>query len=342
MHRLFLAALAAASVAYVVPSLAQKTASEGYRISGPFVHENLAVYFVHGKGKGGPVPLTLEEALAEGLVNVYETGQVNQLAIENLGREEVFVQSGDIVKGGRQDRLLTVSLTLPPNSGRVPIASFCVEQGRWAPRGREEAQKFSSSSAALPSREAKLAVRAPQPVTAGEPVGVSRQAEVWRNVARIQDKLSGNVGAPVASGLSRTSLQLSLENEKLAETRAAYVKALQSAGENESDIVGYVFAINGKLNSGDLYPSNGLFRKMWPKLLAASATEAISEKNEIGGVTPSAEAVLAFLSQAEEGKPTVKNIDGRVRFETREAPNAFYFEAARPNGAWVHKNYLAK
>jgi hypothetical protein len=30
------------------------------RISGPFVHENLAIYFVHGQSGSGPVPLTLE------------------------------------------------------------------------------------------------------------------------------------------------------------------------------------------------------------------------------------------------------------------------------------------
>ena len=48
------------------------------------------------------------------------------------------MQSGDIVKGGQQDRVLTVSLMLPPKSGRIPIASFCVEQGRWPARGKED------------------------------------------------------------------------------------------------------------------------------------------------------------------------------------------------------------
>ncbi len=116
--------------------------SNGPRVSDPIVHENLAVYFIHGKSAAGNVPLTLEEAMAKGVVHVNETSNVNQLEIENLGNEEVFVQSGDIVKGGQQDRTLMVSLVLPPKSGRIPIASFCVEQGRWSARGREDVGTF--------------------------------------------------------------------------------------------------------------------------------------------------------------------------------------------------------
>ena len=87
------------------------------RISGPHVHENLAVYFVHGVSAGGAIPLTLQEALAKGSVQVVETGRVNELQIENTGSEEVFIQAGDIVKGGKQDRVLTVSFVLPSKSG---------------------------------------------------------------------------------------------------------------------------------------------------------------------------------------------------------------------------------
>ena len=116
------------------------------KVSGPHVHENLAIYFIHGNSADGPVPLTLSEALAKGRVQVIETGRVNELQIENTGDEEVFVQVGDIVKGGKQDRVLTVSLVLPPKSGMIPIASFCVEQGRWSARGTEDHAKFTSAT----------------------------------------------------------------------------------------------------------------------------------------------------------------------------------------------------
>jgi hypothetical protein len=89
-----------------------------------------------------------------------------------------------------------------------------------------------------------------------------RQQEVWRRVRSVQEKLSTNVGAPVYSTASQTSLQLALENEKLKDAQAAYLNALTGAGEKADDVIGYVFAVNGKLNSAEVYPSNGLFRKM--------------------------------------------------------------------------------
>jgi len=364
MHRRALIALAASSLA--VMALCPARADE-YRITGPVVHENLAIYLVHGKSAAGPVPLTLEEALANGAVKVHETGSVNELQIENLGSGEVFVQSGDIVKGGQQDRVLSVSLVLPPSSGRINIASFCVEQGRWTARGKEDVKTFATASAAIPSREAKIAMKVP--VTASAPPSPTgqvntlsniplphitasrgfavedtslRQQEVWRRVRSVQEQLSTSVGAPVYSPASQTSLQLALENEKLKDAQAAYLGALNGAGERDDDVVGYVFAVNGKLNSAETYPSNGLFRKMWPKLLAASVTEAISHRNADKHAAPAGEVALAFLTDAEKGKATEQPLPAQVQLEMRDADKAFFFETRRASGAFVHRSYLAK
>jgi len=215
MHRsLFAAAAILYLTMFASPGSAQAPGDS--RISGPIVHENLAVYFIHGKSAVGKVPLTLEEAMARGAVQVRETSNVNQLEIENFGDDEVFVQSGDIVKGGKQDRTLMVSLVLPPKSGSIPIASFCVEEGRWAARGREDANNFATAAAAVPSREMKLAMKAPMP--AAKPADASssgpgrqspaasetgsRQQQVWQSVRRIQGKLTGSLGAPVQSAQS--------------------------------------------------------------------------------------------------------------------------------------------
>jgi hypothetical protein len=342
----------------VGPGAAQ--APETNRISGPIVHENLAVYFIHGKSAPGKVPLTLEEAMASGVVNVRETSNVNQLEIENLGDDEVFVQSGDIVKGGKQDRTLMVSLLLPPRSGTIPIASFCVEEGRWTARGREDGKNFSTASATVPSRELKLAMKAPMPAANADPsrqrasggVGEAaetgmRQQQVWESVRATQGKLTGSLGAQVRSVQSASSLQLALENEKLMDAQKGYVKALKAAGESEDDIVGFAFAVNGEINSADVYPSNGLFRKMWSKLLTAGVIEAIGHKNEPAVAPPAAQTVQAFLAAAESGKSNEKALNAGARLETREAQNAFLFETARVSSpsapvSWVHRNYLAK
>jgi hypothetical protein len=333
---------AALSIGFIALGAPGGQAAPGYRVSGPFTHENLALYFVHGEADTGRVPLTLDEALEQHRIRVDETGSVNELAIENLGDEEVFIQAGDIVKGGRQDRVLGVSLLVPGKSGRIPISSFCVEQGRWTARGAEDAAHFSRSMQRLSSRAAKMAILEPSAPASGPGLSANtsaRQTRMWEDVARTQRKLEENVGAPVASNASRTSLQLALESEKLADAKAPYLTALADAAGKENDIVGYVFAVNGKINSGDVYPSNGLFKKMWAKLLNASVTEAIGEKNGAAGTPPTTEAVLAFLDAAEKGKASVREVND-VKFETRESAQSLYSEAGRPRGGFAHRSYI--
>ena len=127
---LLMSVVSAAGIAGATPN------SAPVRLTGPLSHDNLAVYFVHGASQARPgAAHAARGARRKVSVRVSETGNVNTLAIENLGDQAVFVQAGDVVKGGRQDRTLTVSLLLPPKSGRVPIASFCVEHGRWSARG---------------------------------------------------------------------------------------------------------------------------------------------------------------------------------------------------------------
>src|SRR5262249_6132208 len=280
MRSITVARLAAAAFAMAGAS-GSALADPGLRVSGPHLHANLALLLVHGASVPGPVPLTLQEAIAKGHVLVSETGRVNELEIENKGSEAVFIQAGDIVKGGRQDRVLTVSFLLPANSGRLPIASYCVEQGRWSARGTEDQKRFSSAGEAMPSRSALLAMAAPpapkepsQPEAAlNPPAGTaalsqrvarevdevaSKQRQVWDSVATTQRKLSQGLNTPVASPQSASSLQLALENDRLKGAQAAFMAALQPAGEKEADVVGYVVAINGRMNSANLYPSNAL------------------------------------------------------------------------------------
>jgi hypothetical protein len=252
---------------------------------------------------------------------------------------------------------------LPPHSGRLPIAAFCVEQGRWSKRGNEDARQFSSAAASVPSREARIALRsapslqAAAPVAPAEPAPATdtrpeaardyaavaeRQREVWQEVARVQGLLSRRIGGVVNSPESQTSLQLALESEKLKEAQEGYIKALKIPGEQDKDIVGYVFTVNGKPSSAEIYPSNALFRKMWPKLLSANATEAIAAKNGPAEPAPSVASVNAFLKEAEAGKVSKRALPHSVELETRDADQALYAETRRQDGTWVYRNYLAK
>src|SRR5580700_9830170 len=129
------------------------------RLSGPFTHDNLTIFLIHGADKSAKHLLTREEAIDQRKVVVYETRNVNELAVENLSNEDVFIESGDIVKGGAQDRTLKDDLILPTKSGRVNISAFCVEHGRWSPRGNESIATFNSASDAIATKELKMAVK---------------------------------------------------------------------------------------------------------------------------------------------------------------------------------------
>src|SRR5262245_33725013 len=100
----------------------QAGAASTDRLSGPYTHENLSIYLIHGSNRTNRSFLTLQEALEQHKLVVYETKDVNELAVENVSTEEVYIQSGEIVKGGQQDRTLTDDLIIPAHSGRMPIA----------------------------------------------------------------------------------------------------------------------------------------------------------------------------------------------------------------------------
>jgi hypothetical protein len=369
----FLATLACALALPLIMLPARAADPKSPRISGPFTAQNLSIYFVHGPSRPGPVPLTLTEALKQKAAVVYETGQVSRLSIENTSDREVFVQAGDIVKGGRQDRVLAVSLLLPPRSGKIAIGAFCVEQGRWRKRGVESAARFHSAKELLPLKSAKLALAMPEARSRARPrvqrvpnvrlpatvqqrlttrrrlvqrrTGASQQQRVWASVGVMQSKLSRNLKTTVTSDISRSSLQLTLEHKKLVEARAKLIAALKDKANGKDDVVGYVFAINGKINSGDVYPSHGLFLKMWPRLLAAAVTEAIAEKTDKTKAAPApipADKVMAFMEVAERGNADRQKLDKRLERERRVAKGkAVLMTTRRTDGGFVHRSYVA-
>ncbi len=248
-------------------------------VANPVSYKNLSVYLIHDLHDVELIRhansdtlkiVTLEEAMAEKIVRIYETGNVNQLEIENISKtDHVFIQSGDMIKGGRQDRTLPNDFLLKPESGRLSIDAFCVEQGRWAKRSGESDKEFSSSPKTLATKDLKIAARLEK-----------SQGKVWENIAKTQDGLSDKVGDNVKQVQSPTSLQLTLENAALQKLIHAYQEKFISIVDDETNTVGFAFAINGQFNSADIYVSTELFKKLWPKLLEAAITEAISQHDE--------------------------------------------------------------
>jgi hypothetical protein len=321
-------------VAVSIPASAQPAPrAEKYSLSGPYAYKNLAVFLIHAKDvKDKTKFMTLQEALEQKKVTVNETGTVNKLVIENVSDDvHIYIQSGDIVRGGKQDRTIGCDYVVPPKSGKIPLSSFCVESGRWRQRGNEKADAFAVSNNALPTRGLKVAAN------------YSRsQSGVWQEVADIQDKLSETIGESVRSQESASSLELTLENKEVKEAVQKYIDAFSRLIQDRKDVVGFVSAINGELNSADVYASADLFKKVWPKMLKSCSVEALAELEKTSTFShPTGQLAAAFLQDDDQAKIHERQIDDQLRVITRQSKDRIVFEtyeAGRQKA--LHKSYI--
>lgn len=308
-----------------------------YKFSGPYTYKNLTVYLINGKDKVTDRKfLTLQEAMETKLAVVHETEDVNMLQISNRsGNYDIFILAGDIVKGGKQDRVIQFTYVVPPKTNKMQIASFCVEQGRWAQRGKENAAGFHSSTNMIATKDLKMSVKKDK-----------SQTGVWSKVSEMQGKLGDNLGASVRGEQSETSLQLTLENKKLEEAEKDYLKHLINITKDQADAVGYAFVINGKINSAEIFSAKSLFQKLWPKLIKASIVEAISDKTDNKNIKlPTAMDIKNFLVDSEKSRETsVKKVSKNVDVIEKESRENILFETrdSKNGKGWINKSYLKK
>ena len=224
-------------------------------------------------------------------------------------------------------------MVLPAKSGRVTIQVYCVESGRWTGRKGEDKEKFASSNDRIVSRDLKLAANLSK-----------SQSDVWQEVDRAQKKLSSNVGTTVNSAASRPSLQLALENKDLAITTDEYIKKLSGIIDGKTNVIGYAFVINGEINSADVYASNALFKKLWPKLLRATAVEAVADlTKDKTFIQLKPETVQGFLDKADKAVAKEEKVNARVTSVTRDESDSAVFESRdEKQKVVIHKSYVKK
>src|SRR5207253_6987729 len=257
-------------------------------VSGPYTHENLAIFLFHGSDEiDGGAYASLTDAFEKKHVLVHETGTVGQLEVENLSKTfDIFIQAGDVLKGGRQDRIVAIDFIIPARSGRIPIPAFCVKMGRWHKRGFEDAAKFTSSTHSVHAKSIRLAAKR-----------TMDQNDVWHSIAESQKELGSALKKSVHAPASPTSYQLSVEDSALERKKREYDEKLRGITENRPDAIGYAFYVNSERNSADIYGSTQLFHKLWKKLLDVAILESISARN--GNVAAPDKANLeAWLKEA--------------------------------------------
>jgi hypothetical protein len=345
----------------VIAQSAQKGATaSGVKVEGPLVNQNLAIYVVRGKATDGRKYITLDEALRTKTVVLREQGtgsgqdraQVNELEIQNKSDQWLYIQAGDVIQGGKQDRTIGTDVAIPPHSKPQPISAFCVEHGRWTPKSGGMA--FESNTALLGSSKLKKSIQ-----------GEKNQSAVWAEVAaqetRARESLQANPNVSAraqanpnvsARALSTTGTYNAIvQNSEIRAERADYVNSLIPQLEKRSDLVGIVVAINGELTAADVYASSALFQKLARKLVESYALEALLARRQQGAssaAAPSKEAALSFLTDVSRASGKDEKVGDSLHRTTRETQGAVLYEysesdASAPGQTRVlHRSYVRR
>ena len=263
-----------------------------FEVTGPYLHENMTVFLLHSNEQDDREFITLDQGLKDGVVKVSEQNraQVNQLEINNESDQYLFLQEGDRVVGGQQDRIIITSLVIPPKSGNMSLPSFCVEQGRW------HGQKGfgAGANSALAPKDVRQASKV-----------VNQQPAVWEKVRDV--KRTANMTQAVNAPNTNTSLNETLESPQVQKMSDECAKALENILDDHPRAVGVVVAINGAIEEINIYPNHKVLCSQYPRLLKSYALQAaIEEKTGEEKPEMSVADVRAFMSERKEQAETQK------------------------------------
>lgn len=242
----------------------------------PFRYENLTIIPIYYKQVSEKKDyITLDEAVKNGdiLITEVEGGRVPQVKVTNKSEHKIFLLSGEIITGARQNRLVGKDVLLGPYNKEVLVPVYCVEHGRWDEGGYE----FSSGEIAAP------------PVFRKSAASSESQQAMWDSVAEYSIALdvsssTGNLGATYSD--SRTKAKVN-----------KYMNALKEIPRLGNDAVGVAVAVGGKIVSIDMFGNGRLFSDLWPKLLNSYAMAAIADYDREDGGKITQDEVREILKQ---------------------------------------------
>ena len=283
--------------------------------------------------------LVLDEAMAARQVTIKEIsdGTVNSLTFVNKASQPVFLLAGEVIIGGKQDRIIGRNTVIPANTTQeVPV--YCVEHGRWTVQTKE----FASARALAHGRLRGQA-------------SYAAQQDVWNEVA--------------AKNVARKTVTPSDTYRRVAQqqsdgTLATMEKQVDAAlaklpAADRSRMVGYAVALNGSLATVDVFGSPALFKKLETKLVRSYLTEAVDVRARPNIEPPTAADIKGFMADADKAvenksydtgaadtmvKRGERAYKAKVGYKRRPSAKADGQAAAAPPAAepTVYENYQAK
>jgi hypothetical protein len=308
------AGLTLAVIGFVFPwtNPAQKFGGGGaseWRLAEPVRYENLTVFPIVSRQVADTAGFaTLDEGLSSGEVVVSEGGgdvlmrsrdgrpmgipqqrgaSVNQLVLINRGSKPLLLLAGELVSGGKQDRIIGKDRIVPPGAAPLPLDVFCVENGRWSsgvqfsagkmmvhPSVREQAavnQEQDKVWAAVRSGTTAAALAAPPPPSSGIPASSAQTATLTE----------GALGEVMAREAPTQSYQKLYKSPQVGVPADTFAEEVQRRFERATAklkgeaVVGVVVAYGGEVAWSDIFASPSLFERYWPKLLRSYVVEAL-------------------------------------------------------------------
>ena len=310
---------------------------------------NLTVYFVQlprGRTTSRKAPalppvefVGLEQARAAGEVVVSETGITERVRLENHSTRDLFLQAGEVLRGGDQDRAVAGDLIVPaprhePESHWVP--TFCAEPERSQPMRGGTPDLFTLFDQMCPGQKLKRELR------------LGTQEDIWREITALRDVVFDIVSYNGTRDTPPYSLWMLIEVLEAQSWLTPYIHPLLPLAEAHMEATGAVFVLGGKFNSAELYATPALFRQMWPKLLYAMAVEALVEQKQTGkegtDTIPAKGEVTAWLAAGHRRGAVghTDKINKRVHRRIRSGGGVFCFETLdqEQDGLCVHETIL--
>src|SRR3954470_7402411 len=350
------------------------TPTPGYKVLDPIRHGNLTVFpVVAAKSYATGEFLTLDEGLRTGEVVVTEAGsvqglmrrhgtpsmhhdgaQVNRLVLVNNSKRPLLLLAGEIVSGGRQDRVIGKDRIVPAESDPVDLSVFCVEPGRWvastAHFGASEAL-YGKTAGGTVGGPVPMAIMA-QPSVRAKAMAEKDQNQVWSEVNKQRSALAFEVtpNAPAVAGeLAQTSSYAKVnENQEVKKYVDSIAHPMEQSYQSlihqlrDRNAVGVVVAVNGRIIWADVFASTDLLSKYWPKLVRSYASEAVVTRAKEMEV--SVHRAQQFLADMEGRRETIENEPGIYRHTevTGDGFKAFSLASLLPKtGFEVHVAKMA-
>jgi hypothetical protein len=350
---------------------AGESASTPYRVLAPIVSGNLILFPVvraDGKSTTETPFITLDEGLKSGDVEVTEAGrarglvrrrgggdaqnsyrgdEVNTLVLVNHSKRPLLLLAGEVVTGGKQDRIVAKDRIVPARGDPIDLSVFCIEPGRWT----ESSSEFGASD--------KSAARSfmVQPEVRERAMVDQDQQQVWDSVHGTMSKMEAAAAPPTSIGgtsrpmveappplpLPTTSYAKMMENpaisQKVDEAAAPVMKAREEvlAKLRDEHAVGVVVAVRGEIVWADLFASTDLLARYWTKLVRSYAAESLTEGEN--HAAPSEADAQHFLDMPSGGTENSEGDVGIYRYRELKSGNAetFVLESLLPGTGYdVH------